>query len=287
MSARCEDFQNVSVECGGMRIDMLMDHVRDCFTHIRSSSYRMHDHAVHELYLIEQGEMTIECDGRMVELHPGDMCVIRAGVSHRVVRCSEPFLRFNLRFLLHNAGALEEMLPPLVILNPDKTRLDELLYAAGGMRRMMQQALSETGQCRIRAYGMLLFAGLLDLLLPTEGNPASDDAGRITMYVRIDNFLFDHCAEPITAEDLADYLNYSRTQTNRILKDCFGKSFKQKLTELRMRAARQYLTETDLPVEELAIRCGYNTRQGFETVFKKYHGMTPRLWREKHEQRVE
>ena len=54
-----EIFLSVKTEVEGRELDVLLDYINA--DKVRDSSYVLHEHAVHELYYIESGELTFEC----------------------------------------------------------------------------------------------------------------------------------------------------------------------------------------------------------------------------------
>ena len=51
------------------------------------------------------------------------------------------------------------------------------------------------------------------------------------------------------------------------------------LNEYRIKQAMRLLKETDLPVMEVCLECGYNNLGNFLRAFKKYTEMTPLKYR--------
>ncbi|TNJ59886.1 helix-turn-helix transcriptional regulator [Paenibacillus hemerocallicola] len=85
--------------------------------------------------------------------------------------------------------------------------------------------------------------------------------------------------QPLTLEMLAEKMNLSIKQVNRLLQRHFRTSFKQKLLDTRLEAAKDLLRTTDLPVEQIAGEIGYASPHRFYTPFQKKLGMTPNEYR--------
>jgi AraC-like DNA-binding protein len=94
----------------------------------------------------------------------------------------------------------------------------------------------------------------------------------------IDGF-FDRYGEDLTIEDLASQLYLSTKQTNRIIKQFYGTSFKQKLLTTRIQIAMELLTTSDLSVESISEQVGYSSIYNFCKVFKQRSGLTPGQYR--------
>ena len=68
----------------------------------------------------------------------------------------------------------------------------------------------------------------------------------------------------------------SPRQLERLFQRYVGMSPKQYLNGLRLERARALLTETDLPVSEVAYGCGFNATNTFTKAFRQRYGVSPR-----------
>ncbi len=82
-----------------------------------------------------------------------------------------------------------------------------------------------------------------------------------------------------SAEKVAKQLNLSSRSMSRQLKK-EGLSFQQVLDNTRKSMAVEYLSQTQLTVEEIAIRMGYTEVSNFRAAFKNWTGITPKAMRE-------
>lgn len=78
---------------------------------------------------------------------------------------------------------------------------------------------------------------------------------------------------------VAERLNLtSRTLRRRLAEE--DSSFQQILAEVRYQLAREYLGTSQLPVEEISVLLGYSTPGNFTHAFKRWHGSSPRQFRQ-------
>ena len=59
-----------------------------------------------------------------------------------------------------------------------------------------------------------------------------------------------------------------------------GSSYQAILDEVRYGLAREYLANSRLPLEEIAALLGYSTPGNFSHAFKRWHGTSPRAFRQ-------
>jgi AraC-like DNA-binding protein len=88
-----------------------------------------------------------------------------------------------------------------------------------------------------------------------------------------------HYAEKLTAAGLADLAALSLSHFARVFKQETGRPPLEYLLELRLGKARQLLRGGDLPVTEIALRCGFGTSSHFAATFRRRLGTTPRRYR--------
>ena len=88
-----------------------------------------------------------------------------------------------------------------------------------------------------------------------------------------------HYAEKLTVAGLADLAALSLSHFARVFKQETGRPPLEYLLELRLEKARQLLRGNDLPVTEIALRCGFGTSSHFAATFRQRLGTTPRRYR--------
>ncbi len=78
-----------------------------------------------------------------------------------------------------------------------------------------------------------------------------------------------------TVDDLAREAGLSRTVFAERMRDLVGVAPMQYLTEWRMECALRLLSESALPIAEIAKRSGYNSDASFNRAFKRHFGVGP------------
>lgn len=76
-------------------------------------------------------------------------------------------------------------------------------------------------------------------------------------------------------ESLARDMGMTKTTLLSNIKIVFGISPTELMNRIRIQAAEELLTKTDLSVSEVAYRTGYNDPKYFSRVYKKFFGCTP------------
>ena len=90
----------------------------------------------------------------------------------------------------------------------------------------------------------------------------------------------DHVEPTLSIDALASRLGLSTRRLERLFGAAFGMPPKRYYDLIRLHRARKLLVETDLPVTEVALRCGYLSPTQFSARFRKRFGVSPRQQRQ-------
>jgi YesN/AraC family two-component response regulator len=98
--------------------------------------------------------------------------------------------------------------------------------------------------------------------------------------VKIDEYIDGNLSEAALNE-LADFLGYSIIYTGALVKKITGQNFKSYLQKKRLKLAQELLTQTELSVDEIIKRVGYENASFFRKMFKEKYGTTPLNYRKR------
>lgn len=152
-------------------------------------------------------------------------------------------------------------------------------YQGGSYSTDLRESLAEnlTSQLFIKA-GLLKILGHLSFhhLLTKVTEP--DDSRVQTLKTAL-TFVREHYKEKIYLKDLAKLVNMNEQYFCRFFKKAIGKSPVSYINEYRIKAAVELLRDTDLPVMDICLDCGFNNLGNFMREFKKQTGYTPLKYR--------
>lgn len=92
-------------------------------------------------------------------------------------------------------------------------------------------------------------------------------------------FIEEHLGDSMRVVDLANTANLSAYHFARLFKHTVGQTPHVYITARRMQHARKILSDSDLPLINVAARVGYQTQAHFTVAFRRYTGVTPRAYR--------
>lgn len=92
-------------------------------------------------------------------------------------------------------------------------------------------------------------------------------------------FILSNYCNPVKITDVADYVCINRSYLYTLFKHAMGMSPQQFLMTFRINKAAELLQMTDLPVESIALSCGYSDPIVFTKSFKQMKEMSPSSYR--------
>ncbi|MBE7014923.1 MAG: helix-turn-helix transcriptional regulator [Ruminococcaceae bacterium] len=84
----------------------------------------------------------------------------------------------------------------------------------------------------------------------------------------------------LTLQQVADISSITDTHFRRIFKSFYGMTPVTYINKLRLSKAKTLLANTNLSIEQISLKCGFNEYSYFTRLFKKQFGQTPTNYRE-------
>ena len=98
-------------------------------------------------------------------------------------------------------------------------------------------------------------------------------------FTNLISYINEHCREQLYLRDIAKMFYMNPNYCCRLFKKYTGRTFSEYLNNLRMERAVALLRTTDLTIEEIAQKAGYNDYFYFIKLFKKNQGAPPAKFR--------
>lgn len=135
-----------------------------------------------------------------------------------------------------------------------------------------------------------LMSGREPLCDPTWVEPVGVCARQSTDIMAIDDelvaralrFIRDHASEPIGVDDVVAEIPLSRSMLERRFRQAVGRSINSEIVRTRINQAIGMLTQTELGLKEVALRCGFGAQAYMNAVFQQKLGRTPGSYRKPH-----
>ena len=107
-------------------------------------------------------------------------------------------------------------------------------------------------------------------------SPEPQEERPITALTR---YLQGHLSEDVSLAVLSEEFHLSPQYISQLFKSEIGVNFLSYLTTIRLEHGKKLLVSSDLPIADVAQRCGYGDYRVFTKVFKKSEGITPSQFR--------
>lgn len=111
---------------------------------------------------------------------------------------------------------------------------------------------------------------------------AGNQCYEISQNRRILNYVDRNIKRGLSLDQVAEYANMSSCYFSKLFKKLTGCNYIAYVTEEKIECAKRMLTETDLPVVNIAYELAYSETNYFSKAFKKYVGVSPTEYRELH-----
>ena len=93
--------------------------------------------------------------------------------------------------------------------------------------------------------------------------------------IRAVRFIRDHACRPLRVADVTEHVSMSRSSLEPRVRAVLGRTVHQEIRKVQIDTAKTLLADTDLPIKQVAQRCGFKNVQYLTRVFSATVGKTP------------
>ena len=258
--------------------------------------FMIHLHAIIEILYIDEGRHRIVCDNTEYIAEKGDMLLIRSHSSHELYSADEHCMHYVLQIApslvmgVADSGFSSSYLLSLSFSSHNNKCLWKRQECeALGLDKIFERLIAEHSSKKpcydliVNAYSVEILATILrdignEPILKDEKEDLKRRIYDTTLYIHR-NF-----ADDISAEECAKNVSLSLYYFSRNFKALTGHSFKEYLNIVRIANANRLLISTDLPITEIATKCGFNSTSHFIVTYKNQQNTTPLAFRKKNTQ---
>jgi len=136
------------------------------------------------------------------------------------------------------------------------------------------------------AHGTVLEATSL-LRKQIDSDPAQelpDGGGRLLAWQarKVRDYIDSHITGPVLVADLCALIQRSEAHFSRAFRLTFGRSPHAFVIRRRVELAAQYMLQTEMPLSDIALRCGFADQPHLSKHFRQITEHTPAAWRRAH-----
>ena len=268
-----------------------------------AAPYLFHSQKFWEFIYVDRGFALLGGGGNSVLLSAGDLAVIAPGEAHSLVKACDAEL-YCLLFMEGELGNMKEeifALPGFLELSlrakaqlddsakPKSTKYDCIRLDFSERQEFMRlcDRISRERITKIKGWQQIIKSLLCETLvfysrldITAKRNERLSDSSKGTSY-KIIKYLEENYASNITGAELSKVAGLSSDYLIKHFKAELSLSPSEYLRRYRIAKSMELLRGTDLPVNEIAEKCGFVDMSAFSRVFKTYEGDTPSGYRKK------
>ena len=262
--------------------DFFIDYVVDQVANVRST--KPHTHNTGELLIVERGESTIATDDIIIRMNAPYLLYIPPRLTHE--QTNNPMLEYARYCLSIDASYIDseyELIPRTFFARGlDENELIRLCEVVRMLyRHCVNRPDGSETYLRRRKYLLLLLLNEISAITSVDTSELyPHKLNRQKRYIDdLCDYIRAHYAEKLNLNKLADHFFISRAKLTHDFREAVDMSVGDYITAIRIRRSKILLQE-DLPLAEVAQRCGYSSSGYFIKCFERFCGITPAKYRE-------
>jgi AraC-like DNA-binding protein len=244
----------------------------------------LHFHFKPEVFLQMQGRTVFRFPKETIDLRPGDLCVVPAGLPHGETVFSDPDRPFrNLvagfysnTLSLHLAHEAAPQRPDIEAIEffdlPNAQEVEGLTLSVIAAHRRQAPARDHVLRGLVTA-----LLGMFESLVATTTDRLNTDVGKVFHVKWIVREQFSNT--DLSVKTIAERLQCSPDYLSHLFHSATGEKLIHYIHRIRIEGARLALESTPLHISEIAFASGFDDAGYFARVFKKHCGESPADYR--------
>lgn len=234
---------------------------------------KFHTHSKNnvEIMYVCSGKCRIITPEQTLTINSGNYIILANECPHSLK--AENASIMNIEFYLKRQGdiSLDDILNEFPELSNIFSKKISIFNDNGQICDTLRNLINELGERGKTLYSTLLFKSLIIELCR---NRTSATLGGVVYISKAKEYINAHLCEKITIDDISEYVNLSSAYLQTLFKAHTDKTLTQYINGLRIEKACFILKNHNLPIIDIAIDCGFASRQHFMRTFKMHTGLS-------------
>ena len=262
--------------------------------HTRFADFPSHKHGYLEVMIVLSGSVVHIVGGDRITLAAGDILFLNKHIEHTIMKTEAEDIAVNVSltdsFLSVAAAQLNEtpffsILTENAKLTGDGRYLHFSTESDIAAKNLCENIILELLSCKKDSIAvkyveilMQYLARESDRLLVGGDAPADKRAQRMKA---VTEYIKSSCTRA-TLTEISEKLYLCPPYLSKLVKEYFGKSFKELVVDEKMLRAHKLITKTDMNIGDIVRAVGYDNESYFHREFRKRFGETPLTVRKRH-----
>ncbi len=267
--------------------DVFIDYIKnDKKMNMKSQHY----HDAYEIYLQISGERYLFLDNICHTLRRGDVVILKPfDIHYTESREVTYYERYVMNFQKEKLSCIltdseldllfRDLGSCVIHFNEEETTIIYNLFRQAEMFRSRTGFLSEK----------LMYTAVFQLLMAVHdmAKNAREITGKNTPPEIVDalTYINENYASDITLDTLSNIVHISKYHFCRQFHNATGATFLEYLYNVRLTRVHRLLTDTELPLHEIAAKTGFSSTAHLTRIFKQVYNVSPREFRREHKER--
>lgn len=255
-----------------------------------------HTHTDYEIYYCLEGILNVKIENKLISLSAGHFVLIPPNLQHgSIYEPNTPKKYFVLVFHFNNHVNKNNRPSSFTFdacfintlkdnLNNDQFYISKDENQCKDLIPKIQDELETKNfgwQLMIRNYYLSFIVRTFRNII-TSPILYENNAEELNIAIEITKFMHNNYHKNISLKDVADAMFVTPRHISRIFNEYFGTSFAKTLSIYRLSYAKNYLCDTDYPIEKIATLVGFASPQSLYRLFKEREKMTIKEYRSLH-----
>ncbi|WP_414045305.1 transcriptional regulator AryK [Macrococcus equi] len=227
------------------------------------------------------GQLECSVNKELHNLYAGDVLLLNHGDTLVLSNYNGYYMQFNIH---------QQLLDQVI---DDETAFN--LQSKHNILPMIKNALAKIGIVYLRKskyYKLFIEQQTMALLMllmknvPLRHQEKNTHRDNDTRLERVCRFIETHYDQPITLQDMADYVHLSPAYLSKLFTRKMNTGFNQYVNDIRLEHVMLDLIHSDDTMIEIALQNGFTSSALLSRTFKKVIGMSPSEYRKQHQKQV-
>ncbi len=247
-----------------------------------------HQHPACEIMFVTKGKCKIKVQDQVIVLERNDFVFINAFVEHALLVEGDSCTLLNIEFFLSetpSALCVRDVFAYIkgnVQLNEPYAKSRDVRQFGQAIKSLLQLLMIDDTHEQPSAERQFTIELLFKrMLMELAFSLRTKETKRGNCYVNAAvNYIQQHFDEDIQVSQIAAAVGITKAYLHKLFHEQLGVTVNHFLTSERLKQAAFLLSNSQLPIVEIAAQAGFNSRQHFTNTFKQKKGMSPKVYRQ-------